>query len=88
MSPRWRSAGGVDVLVNNAGISYRAVIEHLSEEDLQLQLQVNCIGPLGLIRRVLPHMRAQRWGRIINVSSVGGMMAMPTMGGYSASMTP
>lgn len=79
---RW---GGVDVLINNAGIAFRAVIEHLSEADLQLQLAVNCIGPVELIRRVLPHMRGQRWGRIINVSSVGGMMAMPTMGGYSAS---
>ena len=79
---RW---GGVDVLVNNAGISFRAVIEHLHETDLQLQLAVNCIGPMELIRRVLPGMRDRRWGRIINISSVGGMMAMPTMGGYSAS---
>ncbi len=82
VASRWR---GVDILINNAGISYSAVIEHLCEEDLLRQLAVNFIGPMELIRLVLPHMRAQKEGRIVNVSSVGGMMAMPTMGAYSAS---
>ncbi len=79
---RW---GGVDVLINNAGISYRAALEDMSAEDERLQQEVNHLGPLALCRLVLPHMRAQRWGRILNVSSVSGMMAMPTMGSYSAS---
>lgn len=77
--------GGVDILINNAGISYRSVVEHLSEEDEQLQFSVNYFGPTHLIRLCLPSMRKKRAGRIINVSSVGGMMAMPTMGAYSAS---
>jgi len=77
--------GGVDVLVNNAAISYRAVMEHLTDEDELDQFRVNYLGPLHLIRLVLPGMRARRRGRIINLSSVGGMMAMPTMGGYNAS---
>jgi len=76
---------GVDILVNNAGISYRTVIEHMSEKDTLLQHKTNYVGPMELIRLVLPRMRERRLGRIINVSSVGGMMAMPTMGAYSAS---
>jgi NAD(P)-dependent dehydrogenase (short-subunit alcohol dehydrogenase family) len=79
---RW---GGVDVLVNNAGLSYRAVAEHVTEFERLAQLDSNFLGPMELIRLVLPHMRAQRYGRIINVSSVGGMTAMPTMSIYSAS---
>jgi len=79
---RW---GGVDVLVNNAGVSYRAVAEHVTEFERLAQLDVNFIGPMELVRLVLPHMREQRYGRIINVSSVGGMTAMPTMSIYSAS---
>lgn len=79
---RW---GGVDILVNNAGISYRSVVEHMSEEDEQRQLNTNYLGPMALIRLVLPHMRLQGRGKIINVSSVSGMLAMPTMASYSAS---
>lgn len=76
---------GVDILVNNAGISYRAVIEHMDETNELLQLNTNYLAPMNLIRLVLPKMRSKREGQIINVSSVGGMMAMPTMGSYSAS---
>lgn len=77
--------GGVDILINNAGISYRTVVEHLHSEEEQMQMQTNFFAPLLLMRLALPTMRQKRAGRIINVSSVGGMMAMPTMGIYSAS---
>lgn len=77
--------GGVDVLINNAGIAYRSVAEHITTRDLLTQMDVNFRSPMELIRLVLPHMRWQRFGRILNVSSVGGMMAMPTMSAYSAS---
>lgn len=77
--------GGVDILINNAGIAYRAVCEHVTDQDRLDQLNVNYRGPMDLIRLVLPHMRQRRSGRILNVSSVGGMMAMPTMALYSAS---
>jgi len=77
--------GGIDILINNAGIAFRGVVEHMSEEEELLQQATNYLGPMALCRLVLPHMRRQRWGRILNVSSVGGMMAMPTMAVYSAS---
>lgn len=77
--------GGVEILVNNAGLATRAVAEHIADADMRQILAVNFLGPLDLIRRVLPGMRARRRGRIVTVSSVGGMMAMPTMAAYSAS---
>lgn len=77
--------GGVDVLINNAGVSYRSVLEHMSESELYSQLNTNFIGPIELIRLVLPLIRKKENGHIINISSVGGMMAMPTMSAYSAS---
>ncbi len=77
--------GALDVLINNAGLSYRSVLEHVDSDERQAQLDVNFIAPMELIRRVLPAMRAKRAGRVISVSSVGGMMAMPTMAVYSAS---
>jgi short-subunit dehydrogenase len=80
-----RDWGGIDVLVNNAGVSYRAVVEHVPEEERLAQMNVNFRSPMEMIRLVLPGMRAKRAGRIITISSVGGMMAMPTMAAYSAS---
>ena len=77
--------GGVDVLINNAGVSYRSVIEHVTEDERKHQMAVNYHGPMGLCREVLPAMRARGSGRIVQVSSAGGMMAMPTMGVYAAS---
>ena len=77
--------GPVDILINNAGFAYRSVLEHVEEPELLQQMMTNFWGPMELIRLVLPEMRSRRQGRIINISSVGGMMAMPTMGIYSAS---
>lgn len=82
INERW---GGVDILINNAGVSYRSVIEHAKPEDAMDQFKTNYFGPMNLVRLVLPIMRKKRRGHIINVSSVGGMMAMPTMGLYSGS---
>ncbi len=80
-----RDSGGIDILINNAGITYRAVVEHVAEDEWIAQMDVNFRSPMELIRLVLPGMRQKGAGRIITVSSVGGMMAMPTMAAYSAS---
>lgn len=76
---------GIDVLINNAGVAYRAVLEHVREPDRLAQMDVNFQAPVDLIRLVLPGMRDRHAGRIISISSVGGMMAMPTMAIYAAS---
>lgn len=79
---RWRF---VDTIINNAGVCYRSVVEHMDEEAELQQLRTNYLGPMSLIRAVIPAMREHRSGHIINISSVSGMLAMPTMGSYSAS---
>lgn len=81
----FKTWGGVNILVNNAGVSYRATLEHMSEQDELHQMDVNYLGPTALTRLVLPHMRQTGRGKIINISSVSGMLAMPTMSSYSAS---
>ncbi len=80
-----KKLGGVDILINNAGFAYRSVLEHVEQEELLKQMITNFWGPMELIRLILPSMRNKRAGHIMNVSSVGGMMAMPTMSVYSAS---
>lgn len=68
-----------------AGIAFRSGGEHVTEQDRLAQMAVNFRAPMALASACLPAMRARRSGRIINISSVGGMMAMPTMAVYSAS---
>jgi short-subunit dehydrogenase len=77
--------GGVDILINNAGVTERSTVEETDEISRQHQLDVNYLAPFDLIAQVLPPMRRKHFGRIINISSAGGFMAMPTMSAYSAS---
>jgi NAD(P)-dependent dehydrogenase (short-subunit alcohol dehydrogenase family) len=70
-----------DILVNNAGVSQRAVIEEVSEDDLDHILQVNLKSPFFLIKALLPHLRDG--GRIINISSMGTRAAFPFMAAYA-----
>ena len=80
----WRF-GHIDYLINNAGVAYRTVVEHIEPYELVRQMAINFYAPLEMIRLVLPNMRSRKEGHIINISSVSGMMAMPTMGLYSSS---
>ncbi len=77
--------GGVDVLINNAGVTDRSTVEDSNDHYRQKQLDVNYLAPFELISQVLSLMRKKRSGHIINISSAGGFMAMPTMSAYSAS---
>lgn len=80
-----RRAGPVDILINNAGIAFGAVMEEITLDDLRKQFETNFFGVVRVTQRVLPEMRNRRRGRIINMSSVSGKVAMPVMGPYTAS---
>src|SRR5260370_18155446 len=79
------SYGAIDVLINNAGVGYMAVVEELKMEDFKQQFETNVFGVLRVTQAVVPGMRARRSGRIVMVSSVGGLVAPPTYGAYSSS---
>lgn len=79
-----RSEGHIDALVNNAGYGSYGALEEVPDKEARRQFDVNVFGLMGLTRLVLPHMRAQRNGRIVNVSSIGGRMATPMGGWYHA----
>lgn len=76
--------GSVDVLVNNAGYSYRSAVEEGEPDEVDALFRTNFLGPLAMINAVLPGMRARRAGVIINVSSVAGQFSIPGSGYYSA----
>lgn len=77
--------GRIDVLVNNAGFGSYGAIEDVSIEDAKYQLNVNVFGAARLIQLILPYMREQHFGKIVNVSSIGGKFAAPYGGWYHAS---
>ena len=76
--------GRIDVLVNNAGRALRAPVSDVKIADLQNIIDLNLYGPLSAMQAVIPHMRKQGGGSIVNVSSNVSKMAIPTIGAYAA----
>jgi NAD(P)-dependent dehydrogenase (short-subunit alcohol dehydrogenase family) len=79
-----RTEGAVGVLINNAGYSQSGAIETVPLEAVRRQFETNVFGLVRLTQLVLPKMRAQRWGKIVNVGSMGGRLSFPGGGHYHA----
>jgi short-subunit dehydrogenase len=80
-----RQLGGIDILVNNAGQGLSATIGDASSADVEALFALNVLAAAAAIRAVVPVMRAQRSGMIINISSMAGRVVVPRIGYYSAS---
>jgi NAD(P)-dependent dehydrogenase (short-subunit alcohol dehydrogenase family) len=76
--------GRIDVIVNNAGYGLFGAAEELSDDQIRHQIDTNLIGSIQVIRAALPHLRTQRGGRILQVSSEGGQIAYPSFSVYHA----
>jgi NAD(P)-dependent dehydrogenase (short-subunit alcohol dehydrogenase family) len=77
--------GRLDVVINNAGYGLFGAIEEISEQQLRDQLEVNLFGLFHVTQAVLPVLREQKSGHIIQISTIGGIGAFPSLGGYHAS---
>ena len=80
-----REIGALDILVNNAGYGHEGTFEESTLEDLRRQFEVNVFGAVAVIKAVLPFMRRRRDGRIINITSMGGVMTLPGLSFYHGS---
>ena len=77
--------GRIDVLINNAGMGIGGALELATEREVDIQMSTNFFGVVNMCKAVLPYMRKARKGKIINISSIGGVMGIPYQGFYSAS---
>ena len=77
--------GRIDVLINNAGVGITGPLEEIPNEEIENHFSVNLFGPVDMIKAVLPTMRGQKSGLIINITSIAGYMGLPYRSIYSAS---
>ena len=77
--------GTINILINNAGIIQVGPLEHMVREDFERAMRLHFWAPFDLIRQVVPEMRHRGGGRIVNISSIGGKIAVPHMAPYTAS---
>lgn len=78
-------SGKIDVLINNAGVGITGPLEEIPDTEIKNNFETNLFGPIAVMKAVLPHMRKQKSGLIINVTSIAGYMGLPYRSVYSAS---
>jgi NAD(P)-dependent dehydrogenase (short-subunit alcohol dehydrogenase family) len=77
--------GALDVVVNNAGVGVIGAVEETSEDEARAIFDTNFFGPLAITQAALPYLRGQRRGHVVQMSSIGGLIAFPMVGFYNAS---
>lgn len=77
-----QETGGIDALVNNAGYGHEGILEEASMDDVRHQFEVNVFGAVAMMKAVLPYMRGRRAGRILNITSMGGIITLPGLSLY------
>lgn len=80
-----KKEGRLDVLINNAGVGITGPVEETPQEAIENVFNINVYGPVRMMKAVLPQMREQKQGLIINITSIAGFMGLPYRGYYSAS---
>ncbi len=79
------ATGGIDIVLNNAGYGLVGAVEEATMAEIRAQFEVNVFGAVAVLQAVLPYMRARRAGRLINITSVSGLVGWPSLGIYSGS---